>query len=299
MRSGRRLTRRWVAVALGAVGMTLVLPGAARKQPASVLAGRECGGNDGVVLLRTWFEEGLTALGLELGDFLPLPEWESKLFPTGMSLRYPPDWTAEALYADTYSDSGRPIWTDERLAVPQLQAMRLVSPDGKAAFEFAVGNIQGILLEPDQSAWIAAQSLLGDEPTVEVLGGFEVEDTYGIAPGWFRAGEADRSLDTAEDAEREATLIVVAGTNSHLASVAPGAFPDVTTATYYAIGGPEGDFEELTRDVFLRVLFQFLGGEDAAGGGDDGTEEAEQTEEAEEEPTEEPTEEPDDEAPED
>jgi hypothetical protein len=271
------MTRR--ALIGGAAGASLglfvpAMSGAAQTTP---VPGQTCGEDEGVKLLWTWFHDGLPALGLSMNDLLPPLDWVPFLHPRGMLLRYPPNWTAEALWAEGLLPSGRPAWTTEMPALAPLSATRLTSPDRTAAFEFGSGNVLGYLLTPTEAGLIAAESLLGDNPYAAQL----CIDTPAPVPpmpdSWFQAVAAatplrqlDPSASTSaqEPSNTPRSIVVTQGTVIHLPSYAEG-FPPATTLTYSAMGGPIEQFADLTRRVYIPILFQFLGGGSSGEPGDD------------------------------
>ena len=144
------------------------------------------------------------------------------------------------------------------MQVPWLTLNRVISPEGDAAFEYAVGNIQGQPLHPLQVADIAKQSVLGEVPELSEICLIDATADP-LAPSWFTA-------DYWED-----SVLITAGTALGL----PDFYLPATTVTFQKILAPRRDLEELMYDVFLRILFQFLGGggsdvDDGGGGDDDG-----------------------------
>lgn len=178
-----------------------------------------------------------------LPELLPPPTWTLYTHPTlPLVFYYPPDWTPVALWAETLSPEGMPIWLDQPPLIPQLSLARVVAPANDAAFEFAVGNVQGPVLAPAQAAWIAKQGLLGEHPQLQPI--CALEDPNPLAPGWFHADYVQSS-------------IIASGGN---AIGQPNLFLPGTTVTYQNLIGPRDRFADLVRTVFLRILTQFLGG---------------------------------------
>jgi hypothetical protein len=133
--------------------------------------------------------------------------------------------------------------------VPQLNLARVVSPDEDTAFEYIVGNILGNPLTPEQVALVGKQSLLGEKPKVRSICTFL--DTNPLNPAFFQADRFEQSIH------------ITAGTAVGL----PSAFSPATTVSFMNYFGPRADFEKLMREVFLRLVVQFMGG--GGDGGDD------------------------------
>jgi hypothetical protein len=70
------------------------------------------------------------------------------------------------------------------------------------------------------------------------------EDPNPLAPTWFHADRVDREIMA----------------SSGVAIGNPDMLIPSTTVTYQNIIGPRRDFEDLVREVFIPILFQFLGG---------------------------------------
>jgi hypothetical protein len=76
--------------------------------------------------------------------------------------RYPPDWTSYALWADSSTETGMPIWRDTQPLIPQLTLARIVSPAEDAAFDFAGGIIQEAPMALAETAVIAKLGIVGE-----------------------------------------------------------------------------------------------------------------------------------------
>ena len=248
-RSFLRLAGGAVALAVGG-GITKALA-----QTSPTLSGTgDCTDEPGVQLLID-FSQGIQIPGVTISGLTPPAGWNLFAHPTlPTALFIPPDWIGIAAWADSYSRSGRPNWTDVRPQVPQLNLLRVMSPDEEIAFEYIVGSILGDPLRPEQVAQIGKQSLLGEEPEVRSVCSYV--DTNPLNPAFL---EADRF---------GPSVHITSGFAVGLESV----FQPSTTVTINNFFGPRRDFEAISRELFLRFIVQFMGGggSESGGGGGDG-----------------------------
>ena len=177
-------------------------------------------------------------------DSGPQPDWIASNLPVPL-LPYliPPDWRAVVGYCDSISTSGEPQWTDQPMQLPWLYLARVLNNDSTAAFETISGNIQGQPLTPEQVSSIAKASLVGGNADLDPV--CTIDDSANtLAPAYFAV---DRS-----------------GENLLLTSVTSIGLPDIylpaTTVSITSMFGPRKEMEDLMHDVYLRILFQFLGG---------------------------------------
>jgi len=243
---GKRLdltvSRRSLVFA-GAAAMTLPMLGARQTsgQDTAVIEG-DCEDEPSLQMLFDWRDgkpvyESIADSGPQI-DWVP---FEHPSLPVPSLI--PPDWTGVAGWADSFSRDGVPEWQDAPLALPQLTMSRIVAPDGDAAFEYAVGSIQQVLLTTADSATLAKENVLGADPTLRSV--CVIDDQYNqLSPGWFTA---DR---------HETSLLATFGNALQL----PHDIVPATVVTFTSLYGPRKDMEQLMFDVFLRILFQFLGG---------------------------------------
>lgn len=155
----------------------------------------------------------------------------------------PPRWSAYSGWADSFTRDGLPEWQERPVSAPQLSATRVVSPDGEALFEYAVGAIQGVLLTTEQSSGIARGSIVGADANLRPVCMYDDQDNV-VMPGWF---SVDR---------HRSRLLITSGN----ASTLPSDVLPATVVSYTAMYGRRRDMEDLMHDVFLRILYQFLGG---------------------------------------
>lgn len=237
-----RLSRRALALGLASVAGTALTRRTAWAEqvaPTPVVTG-DCSVEPGVQLLIDW-RLGKPVMTIE--QLLPPLDWVPYTHPTlPLIFRYPPDWTPQALWADTFTPTGAPIWRDQPPMLPQLSLARIVSPTEDAAFEFAVGNIQGPPLTPGQAAVVAKQGILGERPRLTSICTYE--DLNPLMPSWFHTDYAGKAI-----------LV-----SSGVAIAQPSIFLPATTVTYQNLLGPQEQFEDLMRTIFLPILVQFLGG---------------------------------------
>jgi hypothetical protein len=161
----------------------------------------------------------------------------------------PPGWTGIPAWADSFTRSGMPEWQDAPLQLPQLTLARVVSPDGDAVFEYAVGSIQQVLLTTMQSAFIAKQSVLGENPDLNQVCAID-DQANPLSPAWFSVDRA------ASD------LLITYGNALQL----PHDIAPATVVTFTSLFAPRRQMPDLMYEVFFRILFQFLGGPSSDGG---------------------------------
>lgn len=254
--SMRAHRRSFLRLAAGAVALTAA-PGPAKAvaQTSPTLTGTgDCTDEPGVQLLID-FSQGIPIPGVTLSGLTPPPSWNLYAHPSiPTSLFIPPDWIAVTGWADSYSRSGRPNWTDVRPEAPQLNLFRVLSPDEEIAFEYIVGSILGPPLRPEQVAQVGKQSLLGDEPDVRSICTYL--DTNPLNPAFMEADRFGRYVHI----------------TSGFAVGLESSFQPATTVTINNFYGPRRDFEEIARELFLRFVVQFMGGggDPDNGGGDNG-----------------------------
>jgi hypothetical protein len=248
----RRETRRSL---LGAAAvLPIFLAHMARAQESPVTEG-DCEEEPAVAMLFAW-RNGQSVYP-SVADGMPQTDWEPFQHPS-LPVPYliPPGWTGAGIWADTFTRAGEPIWQDTPLALPQLTGTRIVSPDGDAMFEYAVGSIQQAILTNRDSLRIARQSVLGADPNLKSV--CLIDDQYNaLAPGWFTVDRYESDL-----------LITFGNTQALPHDIAPA-----TVVSFTSMYGPRSDMEDLMYDVYLRILLQFLGGgsdDTDVGDGDDG-----------------------------
>ena len=202
----------------------------------------DCEDESSVQMLVDW-REGKVVYPT-LGDSTPQPDWVEFDHPTiFVPYLIPPDWTGVALWADSFTRDGEPEWQESQLYLPQLTASRIISPDGDAIFEYAVGSLQQVLLNTQDCASIAKQSIVGADPDLRQV--CMIDDQYNaLSPNWFTV---DR---------QSSNLLITSGNAMQL----PHDIAPATVVSFTSVYGPRSDMDDLMYDVFLRILFQFLGG---------------------------------------
>ena len=234
-----RLTRRSFALA------ALALPFALRRDAFGQLARQpvttgHCRLEPGVELLAE-FNLGMPVV--EIPDLLPPLDWVRYDNPQiGLTFLYPGSWMAQTLWAEQFSPAGAPRWTEQRPFIPELTTNRIFSPDGAASFEAAVGTLHGVLLSPPQAANVADLGVAADASRLAPL--CDYEDPNPLSPAWFRASRVDGNVLVSEG----------------YAIPNPSALTPSTIVVYYAMTGPRDAFAALVREVYLRILFQFMPG---------------------------------------
>ncbi len=243
MNDGGQINRRLLIA--GGLSATAGLSGAAafaqQPAPTAVVTG-DCEDEPGIKMLFDW-RAGKPVYS-SLTEAMPQIDWEPVQHPS-LLLPYliPPGWTAIPGWCDSLTNDGMPNWVAEPPQVPWLTLSRIVSPDEDAAFEYVVGNIQGQPLSTAQCAAVAQQSVLGPKPELRSI--CSIDNQFDpLAPSWFTADRYDQSV------------LITAGTALGL----PDFYLPATTVTFQNIFAPRKDLEELMYEVFLRILYQFLGG---------------------------------------
>jgi hypothetical protein len=175
---------------------------------------------------------------------VPPADWESFQHPSFLGpYLIPPGWQGTALWADTFTRAGEPLWLETPPAAAQLTVSRVSSPDGRSVFEYGTGAIQGVLLSTQETALVAKQGLLGEDPRLRPI--CLIDDPHNpLAPGWFSA-ERHRS-----------NLVLSLGNVTQL----PDFSLPATVVGYTIISTPRRTAEEAMLEVFFRILYQFLGG---------------------------------------
>ena len=112
-----------------------------------------------------------------------------------------------------------------------------------------MGSIQQVLLTTMQSAQIAKQSVLGENPDLQPVCVID-DQANPLSPAWFTV---DRS---------GSGLLITYGNALQL----PHDTAPATVVTFTTLFAPRLQMPELMYQVFFRILFQFLGG-----GGEDGS----------------------------
>lgn len=237
--TAHRLTRR--SIAMGAIGaMSSLLAGRVASSRQTVEG--DCEREDAVTLLLDW--RAGKPVYPSLVEAGPQTDWVPFNHPASLGpFLIPPDWTGSAAWADTFSDDGEPLWQSTPPAVPQLILSRVSSADGDSVFDYVTGAIPNALLTVEETAHLASQGLLGANPRLRQV--CLVDDQANpLSPAWFRA---DR---------HRSNLLVSFGNALQL----PDAFLPATVVGYTLLYTPRRDAEEVMYDVFLRILYQFLGG---------------------------------------
>jgi hypothetical protein len=238
-----RLSRRRLGMgALLTAGVLMTRSVAGGEKAAAFDLTGDCGSEPGVQLLLDW---SLGRPVLQITELAPPASWAQYSHPTlPLFFRYPPDWLPVALWAETFSANGMPIWLDQPVPLPQLVSGRIISPDGYASFEFTAGTITGYALTTEQSAMVAKQGIVGELPRLTSICTHEIPAE--LEPGWFHADMLDASVLVSYGWPRSPTSGLYA----------------TTTLTYYTLFGPQEQFEELMRTVYIPILSQLEGGGD-------------------------------------
>ncbi len=238
----RPFTRRALLGGASIVGVGAWAHRASGRQASDPVVEGDCEDEPAVRMLFNW-RAGLPVYQ-SVAESGPQLDWQPFNHPDFLGpFLIPPGWTGSAAWAASFTRDGVPEWRDEPMSLPQLTLSRVTSPDRDASFEYAIGSIQNALLTTQQSATVAKQSVLGANPRLRSV--CSVDDQgNALAPGWF---SADR---------HRSSLLITFGTALPLPSeVLPG-----TVVSFNSMFGRRREMEDLMYDVFLRILFQFLGG---------------------------------------
>lgn len=198
-----------------------------------------CLAEPGIALFLDVFE-GRSALTLQ--ELLPGTDWQLFSSPYSLvSFLFPADWSAQLLYAATFTQNAAPIWTTN---IPQpggLLSARVVSADATSAWEYVAGTLQGVALSIEQAIAIAEGGVLGDGYAGTRLCLY-TEPTLSGGTAWLTAIESNGLL---------------ALTNGSLFADASG-FSPFSVITYYSLVAPQASYEQVMRQVFLPIQWQLL-----------------------------------------
>jgi hypothetical protein len=155
---GHRMSRRSLLGA-AAVALPLYLVNRVHGQESPLIEG-DCSEEAAVAMFLDWrFGRSVYPSVAESG---PQIDWIPWTHPSlSVPFLIPPGWTGVAAWADSFTREGEPIWQETPMALPQLTLSRIVSPEGDALFDYAVGSIQQVLLSTQESADLARANVVG------------------------------------------------------------------------------------------------------------------------------------------
>lgn len=240
------MKRRSVLAGLFGVSFGAVLRGKTEAQTGQTGDVTACLAEPGIALFLDVFQ-GTSNLNFQ--ELLPGAGWQ--LFSSPYSLvtfLYPPDWSAELLYAATFTENAAPIWTADVPQAGGLLSARVMSADATAAWEYVAGTFQGVAMSMEQAIGMAEGGMLGDGYTGNRLCIY-TEPTMSGGSAWLTAIESNGLL-----------LL----TNGTLFADSSG-FSPFSVITYYGMVAPRASYEQVMREVFIPIQWQLLrrGGEDA------------------------------------
>ena len=198
----------------------------------------DCSQLPGLQLLLDW-RAGKTVI--QHSDLVPPGNW-GLYSQSGMPVTflYPADWTPYALWASGLTPAGAIDWQTASSPSSYLVGARIVSPRGDALYEYVSGTLVGVALSLNQAAAAAEQGVLGDRQTTEEICVYQ--DSTSLTPAWTRAGWfGDLAVTTGGQVLSDAN-----------------AFNPYTTMTYQSFVGPENQFTDLMRSVYIPIMFQFM-----------------------------------------
>lgn len=229
------------SVLSGAVGVGLALAVgrgsmAQTGQPAD-LAG--CLAEPGIALFLDVFQ-GRSNLTSQ--DLLPGADWQLFSSPyTLVAFLYPPDWSGQVLFANSFTQNAAPIWSNGTPQSPGITSARVVSPDSTAAWEYVAGTLTGVALTVEQAIAVAEGGVFGDGFTGTRLC-VHTEPTINGGTAWLTATESNGLL---------------ALTNGTLFADASG-FSPYSVLTWYSLVAPRATYELYMRQVFIPIQWQLL-----------------------------------------
>ena len=153
---------------------------------------------------------------------------------------YPADWSAYPIWASGLTSSGAIAWQPQPSASSYLAGARIVSPEGNALYEYVSGTLSGVALTLQEIERAAEQGFLGDGG--KILPICSIEDSASFTQTWTRGGSYS-------------DLSVVTGGNLN-SSADP--YLSASIISYQSFVGPEDQFTELVRTVYIPIMFQFM-----------------------------------------
>ncbi|MEA2527447.1 MAG: hypothetical protein QOF73_4674 [Thermomicrobiales bacterium] len=235
----RLLSRRGaLAGALGGAGVALLGRAVAGQVTSPGITRGDCSKLPGLQLLFDWYarreilrhDELVPPLGWRLYSLSGMP----------VVFLYPSDWTPFAMWATGLTRSGAIAWQNTPSPSAYLVGARIVSPKQDALYEYVSGTLSGAALTLPQAETAAEQGVLGDGQTTDPICVYE--DTTSFMHTWTRAGWYR-------------DLAVVIGGNLYSDA---GAYSPTTVISYQSFIGPESQFTELMRTVYIPIMFQFM-----------------------------------------
>jgi hypothetical protein len=225
---------------LGGAGVALLGRAIAQGQTAPGVTTGDCSRLEGLQLLIDWLAQREV---LSPEELRPFGNW--RLFSTSgvpAVFLYPGDWTAYPMWASGLTRAGAIAWQPQPSSTSYLAGARIVSPDGKALYEYVSGSLVGFALSLQQAALAAEQGVLGDGEAITPICTYE--DTVSFTQNWTRGGSYG-------------DLSVVTGGNLY-----SSADPYLSTAiiSYQSFVGPKAHFTSLMRTVYIPIMFQFMTG---------------------------------------
>lgn len=155
----RRSRRVFLAGALGAPAALCSATWMANRSAAQTEIGN-CFDEPAFELFYAWDSGQLVYPGP--GESAPPLHWEATNLPGGdLPWFIPPGWSVETLVAENIERDGSIDWRQRVNGLPLLGLTRVMSDDGSAIFETALGTIDGYVLYLREVADMAVGSLLG------------------------------------------------------------------------------------------------------------------------------------------
>lgn len=232
------MNRRAILAGLLGTGLGMSLAGRpivqAAQQPADL---QGCMSEPGLALYLGMFQGQFPVSSQEL---LPGADWQlfSSPYATTAFL-FPPDWIGQVLFASSFTQNAAPQWTAQQQSASGITSARVTSSDSSAAWESVAGGIQGAALTLEQVVAMAEGGLLGDGYAGTRLCG-HTEATLNGGTAWLTALDSN------------GTIVL---TNGTLYADPSGGF---SVITWYAMAGPQAQFEQIMRSVFLPIQWQLI-----------------------------------------
>ncbi|MCC6705009.1 MAG: hypothetical protein IT334_09035 [Thermomicrobiales bacterium] len=183
-----------------------------------------------------------------LDDVLPGVDWQLVNSPDLGAFFVPGDWTPLVLWANAIDDRGVPEWQQEQPRWPFWSAVFVVSPDQTSAWISVQGAVDGPpYLDADALMSLARTTIMGSDERGRELCAVGRHDSTGLMGNvLFAFGDRYGS-----------DLFCCRGYGIPSEAAGPSFGPG-TAFGFDAMIAPRRQSEETMRDVFIRILWQFL-----------------------------------------
>lgn len=233
------MKRRSVLSGVVGAGLALAVGRGSRAQTGQPADLAGCLAEPGIALFLDVFQ-GRSNLTSQ--DLLAGADWQLFSSPyTLVAFLYPPDWSPQVLFANSFTQNAAPIWSNPTPQSPGIISARVVSLDSTAAWEYVAGTLTGVALTVEQAIAIAEGGVFGDGFTGTRLC-VHTEPTINGGTAWLTATESNGLL---------------ALTNGTLFADASD-FSPYSVLTWYSLVAPRTQYEQFMRQVFIPIQWQLL-----------------------------------------